>query len=233
MRNFVGRLRRLIRTRGVLATVAAIPRYIGDQHRRWQNSQVDRRYETDTAGIVELSELKVIGDHAEHGVRYQPIQIPMFRRIMRRLRIDHTDYSFVDLGSGKGRALLLAAQHPFQRVVGVEFAPALHEVAIRNVEQFRSRVRQAPPIELRCQDAVTYALPESNVVCFMYNPFDHVVMQKVLENLEASYEQRPRRLIVAYRNPKCAVLLDRSRVLTLTDATDSYRIYETETRRIA
>jgi SAM-dependent methyltransferase len=210
-----------------MGTVASIPRYIGDQRRRWQSAAVDRRYATDTGGIIELSQLRVVGEHAEHGVRYQAIQVPVFRRIMRSLRIDHAAYSFVDLGSGKGRALLLAARHPFQRIVGVEFAPDLHEVAVRNVALFRRKETQSPPIELRCQDAVTYAMPETNVVCFLYNPFDGVVMQKVLDNLEASYARHPRRLIVAYRNPRCQDLFDRSGFLTLTHATHSYRIYET------
>ena len=146
---------------------------------------------------------------------------------MRTLRIRHANFAFVDFGSGKGRAVLLAARDPFQRIVGVEFAPALHEIAVRNLTLFRRRLRQAPPIELHCQDAVTYSIPETNVVCFMYNPFDGVVMQKVLDNLAASYAQRPRRLIVAYRNSRHREVLDRAEFLGLTRATQSYLIYDT------
>ena len=42
--------------------------------------------------------------------------------ILADLGIYYPDCVFLDLGAGKGRALLLASQFPFKRIVGVEFS---------------------------------------------------------------------------------------------------------------
>jgi SAM-dependent methyltransferase len=108
---------------------------------------------------------------------------------------------FVDFGSGKGRALVLAAEYGFRRVIGVELAPALHDAAQRNVEAFRRRRPWAGGIELYCGDAVELPIPQGEALLFFYNPFADGVMRKVAANIERSYRERPRKLLVAYRNP--------------------------------
>ena len=49
--------------------------------------------------------------------------------------------AFVDLGSGKGKALLIAGMLTYERVVGVEIDGELAAEARRNVENFRHRKR--------------------------------------------------------------------------------------------
>jgi SAM-dependent methyltransferase len=53
----------------------------------------------------------------------------LFEQIMQAISVDFSQFTFVDLGCGKGRVLLMASDYPFQRIVGVEFMPELHRAA--------------------------------------------------------------------------------------------------------
>jgi SAM-dependent methyltransferase len=193
---------------------------------RWIDRRFDRRWGTDTCGLVPRAELGLEGEHAGDSSDYQPVQVPVFRAIMRDLPIEHARYAFVDFGSGKGRALLMAARCPFRRIIGVELSPVLHEAALRNVALFDRRRAAGTPIELYRGDAVAFPLPEGDAVCFFYNAFGRPVMEKMAAKLEASL-RRPRRMFVVYRNPVCADVLDGARFLRLLAARRGYRIYRT------
>src|SRR5690349_10766861 len=86
----------------------------------WRDAALDRTYGIETCELVQKPQ--GAGEHPDHGYLYEPIQLAVFRRIMAALAIDPHNYTFVDYGSGKGRALVLAAEYGFRRVVGVEYA---------------------------------------------------------------------------------------------------------------
>ena len=52
---------------------------------------------------------------------------------MARLDVDHSEFTFVDYGLGKGRVLMLATEYPFKRIVGVEFSESLDRTARQNL----------------------------------------------------------------------------------------------------
>jgi SAM-dependent methyltransferase len=122
-------------------------------------------------------------------------------RIDRRAGIDPRQYNFIDFGSGKGRALVLAAEAGFRKVIGVEISPALHEVAIRNVATYRQQRPQAGPIELRCGNATAFELPPGDTLLFFFNPFREATLRAVISNAARAWRQQPRKLTVAYCNP--------------------------------
>jgi predicted RNA methylase len=64
------------------------------------------------------------------------------------LQLQWEDFAFIDLGSGKGRTLLLAAEYPFERVIGVEYCPQLNEVARSNIPKLRLEIRRCRSIEV-------------------------------------------------------------------------------------
>lgn len=50
---------------------------------------------------------------------------------------------FVDLGSGTGKAVLVAAAlYPFSKVIGIEFVAPLHEASVRLMAHFREKIAQ-------------------------------------------------------------------------------------------
>jgi SAM-dependent methyltransferase len=115
---------------------------------------------------------------------------------------------FVDLGSGKGKTLLMAAGYGFKRVVGVEFSPELCEIAKSNWSIYRQGSETDPAFEIVNTDVVDYAVKDDENVFFMFHPFDDVVMDKVIQNVEASHERAPRKIWIIYYNPVFQDLLE-------------------------
>jgi SAM-dependent methyltransferase len=216
-----------LRTEGMWRASVRVLSHIAYLHNRWIDGGFDRRFGTNTSGVIPPSELALEGDHAYAANRYEPVQIPVFRRIMHDLPIDHQDYAFVDFGSGKGRALLMASQYPFRRIIGVELSSMLHAAAQRNVAIFERRHPGAARIELVCGDALRYPIPEGQVVCFLYNSFGRPLVQKLVETLDVARRGRSRHIFVIYRNPVCADLFDRASFLHTVATHRTYRIYRT------
>jgi SAM-dependent methyltransferase len=169
----------------------------------------DLRYGTDTAARVELDALDIPGDNKVHGVSYTPTHGRAFQRMIESLRLPH-DSVLVDLGCGKGKVLLLACRNRFKRIVGVEFSGELCAVARRNLERFRERTTVATPVEIVEQDAADYAISSDENVFFLFNPFDAVVMARVMRNIRASLERRRRDVWIVYNNPVCRGVIQRA-----------------------
>jgi SAM-dependent methyltransferase len=117
------------------------------------------------------------------------------------IAIDATQFTFVDVGSGKGKVLFMAAEMPFKRIVGVEYAIGLHEVAVRNVANFHSATQQCRALELVHGDALRYALPSGPVVLHIFNALAPEVMRELLVNLDAGPAARSEQpIILIYTN---------------------------------
>jgi SAM-dependent methyltransferase len=133
---------------------------------------------------------------------YQPTVEEEFAEIMRHFAtLDLSTFTFVDLGSGKGRALLLAAQYSFARIVGVEVQPELEAIARRNIATIAGRNLRCARLESLCADARDFEFPSGNIVLYLFNPFPNYVLREVLAKLVASAEQNPRWIYVLYNAP--------------------------------
>jgi SAM-dependent methyltransferase len=133
---------------------------------------------------------------------YQPTVEEEFAAIMQHLAVvDFERCTFIDLGSGKGRALLLAAMYPFARIVGVEVQPRLNAIACDNIERFNEAGQQCHSIESLCCDAREYEFPLTEIVLYLFNPFPDYVLRDVLANLVASARSAPRSILVLYNAP--------------------------------
>jgi SAM-dependent methyltransferase len=190
------RLRRAIRRYGMRGTLVKCVRAVAGTPQRLRTRRRDRAFDADyaieTAGIVHLHELDIQGANVRYGVRYEPTNPEWFRDLIGCLPIDYRDFVFVDFGAGKGRALVLASEFPFKRIVGVEFSSTLAEIGRRNVERLSERAN----FEVRCADAVDYELPDEPCVLYFYNPFASPVLRRVLENIRGSLERTPRRMFI-------------------------------------
>lgn len=168
-----------LRLRGIAGSARLLPELARDAWEGWREGRFDRQFGTDTGGIESLRAHRIVGPHAAHGEEYQATDLATFDRMLADLGIDRRAYVFVDLGAGKGRAVMLAALRGFRRSIGVEFSRELVNVARANVEVFQRR-QATGPIEIRCEDAAAYRLPDEPLVCYLYNPFDAGVLTKVL-----------------------------------------------------
>jgi SAM-dependent methyltransferase len=156
---------------------------------------------------------------------YQATEPALFHEMLSQLKIDFRDFTFIDLGSGKGRALLMAADHPFRRIVGVELLPALHHVARENIRRYQSESQKGFVIESVCSDAREFVFPPEPLVLYLFNPLPEAGLAQVIANLERSLRENSRRIYVLYHNPLLEQVLQRCEGLTRLAATDHYSIY--------
>jgi len=132
---------------------------------------------------------------------YQPTDPAAFCQMMNSLPIDVGQYTFVDLGSGKGRTLLMASEWPFRRIMGVEMVPELHRASEQNIRDYHSPTQRCHAIESICTDASAFPLPPDPLVVYLFNPFSEKNLDQVLANLASSLQEAPRAVYVLYHNP--------------------------------
>jgi predicted RNA methylase len=157
---------------------------------------------------------------------YQPTSAGEFAEMMELLRwVDLSRYTFVDLGSGKGRVLLMASLYPFHRVVGVEVQPALDAVARQNVSRFVSDEQRCRRIETLCADAREFNFPATDLVVYLFNPFPDYVLREVLGNLVRSVQRHPRSIYVLYNAPYDQKEFRRFPELECSHSNSRYQLY--------
>jgi len=127
--------------------------------------------------------------------------------------LNFRDFTFLDLGSGKGRTLLMASDYPFRRIIGVELLPSLHEIAQENLRQYKSESQKCFALESIYADATAFPLPADPLVIFLFNPFPESGMRQVVANLDQSLREHPRPVYVLYHNPLLEHTLGESRQL--------------------
>jgi SAM-dependent methyltransferase len=190
MLEFAGKIMKRVRTDGAGSTL----RLIGARTQSAMRSLVeDRRRGLSTAGDADNVALG-IADLRNHW--YVPTDYETFQRAMRQVQVKPDDV-FVDFGSGKGRIVILAAALPFRRVIGIEFSAQLHEIAAANVA-----ASGYPNVELVLADATEWQVPPDATVLFFYNPFDGVILSKVVANIQQSLARAPRKITIVYVRPE-------------------------------
>lgn len=158
---------------------------------------------------------------------YQPIEPQLFREIMASLEIDFSEFTFIDIGSGKGRALLLAAEFPFRRVIGVELLAELNSVAEENINKFSREKRACGEVQALCGDATEFTLPAEPLVIFLFNPLPEAGLKTVIEKLEASLRDVPRPVCVICASPVFEEIVVGCSALTRVAGTPQYSLFRT------
>lgn len=199
--SLVSRVLQSIQQKGVIATLRAVKLFLNIRVSEWADRRFDLINHTQTAGIIETADLQVTSVHKNHGVRYQPTRARPFRRLMSILHIPQ-DQVFVDIGSGKGRMLLIALEFEFKKIVGVEYAPELCEVARKNLSIWRRRHECLTPVTIHCCDASEYEFKEGETVIYLFNPFDALVLTQLLQRLAESLRIEPRKIWLIYCFPR-------------------------------
>ena len=135
------------------------------------------------------------------------------------------DFTFIDLGSGKGRVLLMASDYPFQKIVGVEFMPELHRAAQKNIVSYSNDRQQCRQIDAVCMDARDFRFPLDPLVVYLFNPFEESAFARVLDNLHRSAEQTLRPIYIAYRFTEFENLLAQEPWLEKIAGAEQWAVY--------
>ncbi len=161
----------------------------------------DIAHGTDTSGLIRGENLSTGHRNGLWSTAYYGISPALLLHLLNTLDIDHQRFTFVDLGSGKGRALLVASRFPFRRILGVELSPQLNTVAAANITTFSAPWQQCRDIEVRSGDATAIDYPAGPLVLYLYNPFLAPVLKRCLRNLDHSLANDPREIHFIYINP--------------------------------
>lgn len=163
---------------------------------QYLRARYERRMGVATSGFEYLEDRGIEGGERAF---YAPAHPVTTRAALERLAPSASDV-FVDFGCGKGLAVLVAAELPFGRVLGVELAEDWAEEARQNVERARPRLR-CPDVQIDTADVLEWEVPTDLSVVYLYCPFLGDVFSQALDRVIASYDTRRRPLRIVYNYP--------------------------------
>lgn len=222
-----------LRRRGVLRTLASLLKgafeiardYLPSRRRmRYGDIDFDWDYRVDTtcANVGLGTRVREVLT----GRPYQPSDPLTFHEMMAQLAVALREFTFIDLGSGKGRALLMASDYPFRKIIGVELLPELHATAQENVRKYANQRQQCRNFELRAGDARRFALPPGPLVIFLFDPFPEDILRDVIIGIERSGRENPRKVFLLYQNPVSERIMEEFPMFRKIAGTIAYSIFE-------
>ena len=170
-----------------------------------QEIKGEKKYGIKTTGANELKSLEKKGIDITHATIYMPVSYPLLEELFEHLntkpsKLSKPLYHFLDIGSGKGRAICVAAQYGFNKLTGIDFSKELCKIAEKNMALTKQK---NPRIDYRIinNDAFYFDIPADADCIFLFNPFDEVIMSAVVQHICNSLQSYPRSLYILYVNP--------------------------------
>lgn len=223
----IGKIKKLINAiqqQGVTGASKEVGAFLQRSYSNYRENRIDRLHGTNTGG----NEWDYLNDMQSPSLKdaefYEPIKHSHFRSMLGELDLDLADYTFIDLGAGKGRALMFAADYPFKQIIGVEFSAILFQMMEKNIQQFVRKTGKSDNFQVYCADAAEFELPQSPIVLYLFNPFRGQVMQSVIDRIEDMVKNTPFPIYILYRNPSCREMFKQP-FLSLDVVTPLYHIY--------
>jgi SAM-dependent methyltransferase len=204
-----------------------------DREARNVDSGFDARFGTDTNHGMTPGEAGIPRERRGLATMYLPTMDADLEAMLAALAWPEEllrETTFIDLGSGKGRAVFLAGLRQFREVVGVELSPVLHAVAERNLAVMEGTGALASPVRLVLDDATRFDVPRGPVLVYLYHPFREPIAAAVVDRLLASLDESPRPAAILYCHPTLQRCLDPA-VFAQRDVLQSVAAGERRTRR--
>jgi SAM-dependent methyltransferase len=170
----------------------------------------DEQFGVETSGLLFAEDLPSGKRKDLYNNGYFGVAPSSFRQILNRLALDFKEFTFIDLGSGKGRALLIASEYPFQSILGIELSPTLHATAVANLSAYRGTAQRCQNVRAIEADAAEFSFPTGPLVIYLWNPFEAPVLTRVLANLEAALVRDSRDIYIVYIQPDLERLIEAS-----------------------
>ena len=165
----------------------------------------DLEHDVLTSGLIPGRFLKTGHAHDRHSTAYFGVAPSVFHALLKRWQRTKPfaaieEYTFLDLGAGMGRAMLLASGYRFHKMIGVELNPKLANMARRNLAKWRVAGRGHSPARIICADALSTPMPKGPCLLFLFNPFGESVLRRLVKRLAAVFANRPGQLDILYVN---------------------------------
>src|SRR6478672_2938421 len=164
------------------------------------------KYGANTFIPVELKDLTITNGDRKKASRYEAVSFYMLEKLLSAFQKVSGLTSIIDLGSGKGRVLMVAPHFGFTHITGIDFAKELCEQAIANMKEKETHF---PGIKWKVinENVENYDIGDQDSVFFMFNPFTEDVLKRFLEKLDNSCHEFPRSIYFLYANPQYQQLL--------------------------
>lgn len=146
----------------------------------------DETFHVRTSGIVWCTSLR--SENFIDGTRYEPCSPGGCEWAIANCGIDPQELAFIDIGCGKGRPLIIASQHNFAQLIGIDYSSKLCKIATANLKKLNISA------SIICTDAARFEFPERDIFAFFYHPFGPRVLNTVLDHLRCA-----KRIVVAYQ----------------------------------
>jgi len=179
------------------------------------HSIIDTHY--DKVRGIETCELAYISDLTDDSVDfsgffidelYGALPIKLFEATHRPgNRLSRKDATYVDIGAGKARMLIIAAEHGFKKVLGIEYVPSLAQTGVENCETALKDMKDVEWANLAI-DGTKMKYPDTDLLVFVNNSFDRPMFDDWLNNLLKDLKDNPREMVLIYNHSICSHVLD-------------------------
>jgi SAM-dependent methyltransferase len=167
----------------------------------------DRQHRVDTSGLLYAPALVSGHPNDFYSEGYYATAPSLFHAALARWHqtlysLAIADYTFIDLGCGKGRVLLMASVYPFKAVMGVELNQKLATIAQKNLAKWMRRPRACRNATVFEGDVLEMPIPDGPVVLFLFNSFEAEMVRGLLVRLAESSRTRSAPIDLIYVHPE-------------------------------
>lgn len=187
----------------------------------------------ETSEVIPVDDLKISERISASAVEYVGTHVKTFECMMKTIKVDPRKMSFVDIGAGKGRVLILASEYGFPSVTGVEVSPVAFDHGTNNLRSYFECKHEKAVAHLVLEDACTFTFPKGNLMIFLCNPFGGQVLSRFLEHLMDAARSENRRILLVYDYPWSAESelskhqwLERTHMFRTLSKDDAWNAYE-------
>jgi len=129
--------------------------------------------------------------------RSSPSGNKYLKKVLDKMKISKDD-KILDIGAGKGSAMVLMKEYPFSQVDGIELSTKITAIAKKNF-----KILKLKDINIYNENAITFSKYNEYTIFYMYNPFPSIVMKKVLNQIINVLKEKESSVKIIYFNPEC------------------------------
>ena len=182
--SYLQRLFGLIETEGLIGTVRFAKRWLlYKAHYHLYDKKFEYWEVVPTSRGVRAVDLDYDPELRRHSVEYLAAPRKTVREAIERVPKVLSELTFVDIGSGLGRPLLIASEYPFKDVIGYELSPSLHHGALANIDRYSQCQKTLVKPTSVLGNALNVPWPDGSCVFFLFNPFDREFTEQFFERI--------------------------------------------------
>lgn len=168
----------------------------------WHEIKRGPKYKINTIKPESLEYLTITEGDKSKSSPYEALNYFILENLLYHFcRLFPNEKRLIDVGSGKGRVIVVAAHYGFTNITGIDFAKELCETAQRNITKIKSKFPNTV-FKLYCNDVLNYSITPLDKVFFLFNPFNKDIMEKLSDKIDVSVKEYPRTIHFIYANPQ-------------------------------